>query len=440
MRLIAADPDAGLEVPLQIQVLEAEQIPYAETKLLPDGNYIIAGVEFDPGGHRVAYHVYKNHPAESVLYHGPNDTVRVDASEILHYFKPLRPGQVRGIPECFAAQATAHNLMIYDEAELIKKQASSLVMGFIVTPDPDGIYNANKDDRDADPGEAVAKMEAGTIIPLEPGEDYTLSDPAESGSSYDSFRKGALRSIAASLNMTYEELSLDLSGVNFSSIRAGLNQSQRKYRKEQQRIINMICLPVWRKFFETAMLAGVFDFTGYADNRREFERVQFQPPGWAYVNPLQEVNAKIKEVEAGFKSREQIVAEMGYDIEEVDQSIKRDQDRAEDMGLNLSFKVNDAGLAPEPVEDDDGAANEDDTSPAPNRTQTADTADDTNKGAFNGAQVTAITSVVAQVAQGFLPYDAGRAILEIGFGVTSEEAQAMLGDPDAVVAAKAENK
>lgn len=82
--------------------------------------------------------------------------------------------------------------------------------------------------------------------------------------------------------------------------------------------------------------------------------MQFQPPGWAYVNPLQEVNAKIKEVESGFKSREQIVAEMGYNVEEVDESIKRDQERAKDMGLELTFTGGETDPMKELGEDIDG--------------------------------------------------------------------------------------
>lgn len=354
IRFIPIDPDLGLTVPLQIQMLEAEQVPYYKNEKLPNGNIIIAGVEFDELGRRVAYHIYKKHPGEINLYGGTSETMRVGASEILHYFKPLRPGQVRGLPECFAAQATARNLMIYDDAELIKKQTASMAMGFIVTPDVDGAFNSDANDPDAGPGEAVAKMEPGSILALEPGEDVRFNNPAESGSSYEPFIKHTHRGLAASINMSYEEFSLDLSNVNFSSIRAGLNQSQRKYRKEQGRIINMICMPVWRAWFDIAVLAGVFNITDYSDNRSEYNRVQFQPPGWAYVNPLQEVNAKIKEVEAGFKSREQIVAEMGYDIEEVDLAIQRDQDRAERLGLKLSISGGDADPMKELGEDIDG--------------------------------------------------------------------------------------
>jgi capsid protein len=92
--------------------------------------------------------------------------------------------------------------------------------------------------------------------------------------------------------MTYEEFTGDLSGVNFSSICAGLNQSQRKYKKEQHRLIHMVCLPIWRRFFETAFLNGKFNFENYLDRKRDYDRVQFQAPGWAYVNPLQEVRLK----------------------------------------------------------------------------------------------------------------------------------------------------
>lgn len=327
----------GFFIPYQIQMLEAEYVPYEMNMILANGNVILAGVEFNKLGRRVAYHMYKNHPGDNVVYTDSFQTIRVPADEVLHYFKPLRPGQVRGIPECFASQAKARDLMIYDEAELAKKQTASLMAGFIISPAGEGMLNEDADDIDADPGEAISKLEPGSMMTLEPGEDVKFNNPVESGSSYEPFMRNTHRSLASSLNMTYEEFSLDLSGVNFSSIRAGLNQSQRKYRKEQKRLIHMVCLPVWKKFFETAVLAGIFDFVGYEDSPRDFMRVQFQPPGWAYVNPLQEIQAKKEEVKAGFKSRAQVVAESGYDVEEVDELIKQDADRASEMGLHFDI-------------------------------------------------------------------------------------------------------
>ena len=67
-----------------------------------NGNVIRAGIEFDRLGRRVAYHLYRAHPEDGALApmsgNGGTETVRIDAPDILHLFRPLRPGQIRGEP------------------------------------------------------------------------------------------------------------------------------------------------------------------------------------------------------------------------------------------------------------------------------------------------------------------------------------------------------
>lgn len=336
VRFIPIDPNEESVVPLRIQVLEAEYVPFDMNEDLQNGNKIRGGIEFDKKGKRVAYYMYENHPGDAFGFNNSYLAKRIPASEVMHYFKQLRAGQVRGIPEAYASLTKARDLMIYEEAELIKKQTSSMLMGFITKPavNEDGnAINGDINDPDADIGQAVAKMSPGTMMELAEGEDIKFSSPTESGSSFEPYMKLITRELGLSINMTYEEFTGDLSGVNFSSIRAGLNQSQRKYKKEQHRLIHMVCLPIWRRFFETAFLSGKFNFKNYLENKREYDRVQFQAPGWAYVNPLQEVQAKKEQIRAGLKSRSQIVAENGDNIEEVDELLKQDKERAKEFGL-----------------------------------------------------------------------------------------------------------
>jgi lambda family phage portal protein len=329
----------GYLVPYQIQILEAEHCPYEMIKNLPNGGYIMGGVEFDRLGKRVAYHMYRHHPGDNLIYKDSLETFRIPAEEVIHYYKPLRAGQVRGIPECFSSHATMRELMEYDEAEVVRKKIASTAAGFITSPAPQDIFNEDNQDQDADLGEAVAHVEPGSLINLNPGESVVFNNPAESGVSYDPFLKHTLRSLAASLNMSYEEFSCDLSGVNFSSIRTGLNQSQRKYRKEQQRLIDMVCYPIFRRFFEAAVLAGVFKFNNAQKAAVEYGVVQWQAPGWAYVNPLQEVNAQKEQIKAGLKSRSQVIAEMGGDAEEVDEMIAKDREREKRLGLSFDVSL-----------------------------------------------------------------------------------------------------
>ncbi len=45
-------------------------------------------------------------------------------------------------------------------------------------------------------------------------------------------------------------------------------------------------------------------------------------------------------VRNGFKSRSEVVSEMGYDVEEIDQEIAEDQKRANSFGLCFDCDVN----------------------------------------------------------------------------------------------------
>jgi lambda family phage portal protein len=98
-------------VPLKLQVLESEHLDSSRDGALPNGNVVRSGIEFDKSGKRVAYYLYREHPGESSLLTNLNiDSVRIPAKEILHIYKPLRPGQIRGEPwlsECsFEASRT----------------------------------------------------------------------------------------------------------------------------------------------------------------------------------------------------------------------------------------------------------------------------------------------------------------------------------------------
>lgn len=69
-----------------------------------------------------------------------------------------------------------------------------------------------------------------------------------------------------------------------------------------------------------------------------------------------------------------------------------------------------------------------DGSPAQPSTEAAQQTAEMKATALNGAQVTALLDVVSQVARGQIPYDSGIQAIQLGFGLTSEQAKAIL-DP-----------
>lgn len=330
-------PDDHGVVPLKLMLIEAEQCKLDENHANEKGK-TVGGVTLDAKGRVVSYTFYKEHPGESLVTKDFMQTVEIPAEEICHYFKQIWAGQVRGIPEAFATLLKSREMLEYDEAELNRKKLAAMMAAFVTTPNPEGVLNSDDDDVDAGPGEAVAEITSGTITTLAPGEDIKFNPPAESGSSYEPFIQQNLRAIANSVQLTYEEFSNDMSKANFSSIRAGLNITQRKHRQEQNRLIHQILRRVWQEFVKYAVISGAIDvdLREYNENPEHFHRARFQAPGWPYVNPQQEVAAQKEKVLCGFASRSQIVSENGGDAAEVDAQIALDNERAEKLGLKFS--------------------------------------------------------------------------------------------------------
>ena len=168
---------------LRLQLLPAE---FIDTTITRDN--VIAGVEFDDAGRRTAYYVYEWHPGNPVR---PPRSQRIPSSEMIHVFRPLLPGQVRGVSAFLPIMQKLNDLDQFDRATLVKQKTGALLTGFITTPG-DNPLGATK----AEDGTWTASLEPGTIQRLSPGESLEFSDPPETPG-YSEFAKTQLRLIAS---------------------------------------------------------------------------------------------------------------------------------------------------------------------------------------------------------------------------------------------------
>lgn len=335
----------GLSVPLQIQVLEPDHLPIEKTETLPNGNQIVCGVEFDQAGQRVAYWLYPRHPGEMLTSNVSMIPVRVPASEVLHIFKPLRPGQVRGYPWLSTVILTIRDMLEYEDAERTRKKFAAMFTAFVTSPDAEtaGIIGAP----DAETG-AGGVLEPGTTQFLKPGEDIKFAEPADVGAAFEGFMRVNLRAISVGIGATYEQVTGDLTGVNFSSIRAGLNEFQRRCEAEQEQMLTFqMNRPIADRWTDEAVLSGGLEAPGYAAAPRPYRRKKWVAPGWRQINPAQEEAADQMAIRGGTKSRRQVVSERGDDVELVDHEIAADNARSDKLGLVLDTdprKTSAAGL------------------------------------------------------------------------------------------------
>lgn len=334
-------PEDGLAVPFQIQLMESEMVPLDLTRSLGAG-VIRSGVEYDAIGRRVAYHVLPYHPEDTAATGlGAGLPVRVPADRMLHLFRPLRPGQVRGVVQLASVMLRLYELDQVEDATVNKQKLGQYLTGFIrKVLGESGAAGAGSilgGDADTDDeATEIVKLTPGTFLTLNSGEEVSFFDAPDIGAGTGDFIKEMKRAIAAGAGVTYEQLTGDLSQVNYSSIRAGLLEFRRQVEQFQTCFfIFQFCRPIWRKFIETAVLTGALPVRDYAANRHLYLGARWVPQGFKWVDPVKEVTGLILAIRAGLVSRTEAIQMSGYDPEVIDAQLQEDNARADAHGLVL---------------------------------------------------------------------------------------------------------
>lgn len=339
-RLRARLPQDGLSVPLQLQVLESEFCPDEKDRGGTGDNKIRCGIEFDTIGRRFAYHLYREHPNDSTGSYilAPSSTVAVPATEVVHLAMVKRPGMVRGEPWLTRALVKLNDLDKYDDAQLVRQQIAALFAGFITEDTPEALGDEADilgGEVDTTTGVELASLEPGTMQALPPGRSINRSAPPSPGDSYEEFVRQQMRAVATAMGLLYEQVTGDYTQINDRTFRAAVNEFRRRCATWQHHlVVFQWCRPVLQRWVEMAVLSGAITLPG-GITVGQVARAKWVPDAWAYINPVQDVQAKQLEVRAGFTSRRATVSAAGEDIEQIDDEIESDNTRADDKGLVL---------------------------------------------------------------------------------------------------------
>jgi lambda family phage portal protein len=383
LRRRARFEDEGLPVPFQVQVLEADMCPLLDVDLnggwqkLPVEHKIRQGIELNKRGKRVAYWFHKEHPADgqNLLSLGENDYIRVAASEVAHVFKPLRPGQMRGVSGLATILTRLRETGDYEDAVLTRQKIANLFVAFIKRTLPsldpnDPLYGALTGAAaeigpnqvgtldDAAGGAPLLPMSPGLMQELEDGQDVTFANPPEAGTTYSDYLRTQTMGTSAAIGLPYELHAGDIREISDRTLRVLINEFRRFAQQNQwQIIIPMHCQRVIDWFADAALLAGKITLAELDDVRR----VTHAPHGWEYIHPVQDPQGKALEVEKGFRSRSSVIGEKGDDPDEVDEERKSDLDREKrlDLWVDPNPQPPAPAAAPTPAEDDEEQERED---------------------------------------------------------------------------------
>lgn len=288
------------------QLLDPAQLDATKTEDLGAGGSIIAGVERDAMGAIRAYWLLPHAPGDP--FATATASVRVPAADVVHVFELEFPGQVRGISPLAPVLGELHHADIALEARLRQLQVSAMLTVILTSPDGTDPFD----------GEANPSLEPGAIIRARPGEEVETVNGPQSPD-FNAFVKVIFRQIAAALGVTYEDLLGDLEGVNYSSFRGGALTARRKAEALRKvLLIEGFLEPVFSRWLAIERLAG----------RAGADLVPaWIEPAWPQIDPQKEAAADIAQLDAGLKSRREIIEARGREFATVVAEIAGDEAR-----------------------------------------------------------------------------------------------------------------
>lgn len=399
---VAEAKRAGIEVPMRLEVIEADQLDFMKNQRVEGGGRIQHGVEFSSRGEVVAYWILPEHPGNAGAFIGLvsalQPSVRVEASEIIHLFERLRAGQIRGVPRLAPVLTKLRDHGDLDQANRLRRKLEACIMAFITPSDdiaradaeqwnelsPDDPERQNHQPRAVNSdGAQLEDLQPGMVVMLRNGKAVTMHTPAATPGVVEE-ENAQLRGIATGLGVTFEQLTGDLSQVNYSSYRAGLIEFRSLIESLQWELfIPVCCERVWDWWCEVAWAVGKVP-TPQID-------AEWSTARWQSVDPVKDIEAKKQAVESGFVAPDDAVMEEGY---------HPDDYIAKTAAYNAKLVA--AGLrAPTP---------------------------DVQKTALNGAQVDALKQLASDAAAGLIPVETAKQIALAAFPI-DEAAAAAIFDP-----------
>jgi len=270
-------------VQLDLRLVEAEMVA-TPTELMaqsitPDGS-TVDGMEFDAIGNVVAYQVLNYHPGSNFRVN-TLEFQRVPASQMVHWFRPIRPGQHRGMPEVTPALKLFAQLRRYTEAVCAAAETAADFAGFLRTNSPAA---------EVDEVEPFAEMpiEKRAMVTLPDGWTFEQLKAEQPTSTYAMFKRELINEIARCLQLPFNVAALDSSSYNYASGRMDHQvyaTTQRVMRDDLERKMLDRLLEAW---VNEATLAGYMPQGVPPFSEWDWS---WQWDGKEHVDPAKEANA-----------------------------------------------------------------------------------------------------------------------------------------------------
>ena len=302
---------AGRAAQLALQVIEADRVCNPDHKA--DTETLIDGIEMSAEtGETVAVHIAKQHPGDfrtagNTWQRVPVRGDKTGRRNVLHIFKTLRPGQVRGVPWIAPILEPLKQLSRYTDAEL-KAAVDSAIFSVFVKMDAEAFNTLFEEDaqdilakKATEWDGSLTNGELGTskAVNLLPGEEIQTHTPGRPNPQFDPFVLAILRQIGVALELPYEVLVMHFQS-SYTAARGALLMAWKFFRARREHTVANLCQPVVELWLAEEVSEGRIAAPGFFAN--ELVRAAWCSAVWTgdgpgSIDPVKEVEAARKRVD-----------------------------------------------------------------------------------------------------------------------------------------------
>lgn len=352
-----------------------------------DTDRIKSGVRQDRYGAPLSYFIrtsFPNDPTELYNYTW-KEVPRVTPwgrYQVIHILEQLFPSEARGMPEMVSAlkdmkmtknykEISLQNAVIQAsyaaaiESELPSEMVySQLGAGNIPFKEMLGAYLGSMAEYMGAAG--GISLDGAKIAHLFPGSKLNVMPMGTPGGLGSEFEASLLRHIAAAFGLSYEELARDYTKTNYSSARAANANTERFMAARKKMVADRQAWHIYMLWLEEQVSRGEVPMPPGLTKAKFFRdplmREAMASCTWiggskGQIDEKKETEAALMKINGGISTREAEIAKLGGDWRQVMKQMKREQDYAAKLGLQLNQAPNNQNTA----QGASGARDEEDT-------------------------------------------------------------------------------
>ncbi|MFI4855498.1 MAG: phage portal protein [Phycisphaerales bacterium JB065] len=307
---------AGLPVMLDLSLIECDRVT---SDYGGEEDNEVDGVFFDENNIPTEYRVLKYHPGDhSRKYNDPTDSKLIRAENMLHWFRPIRPEQMRGIPWISPALPLFGLQRRFTLASVRAAETAASFAGVLQTDAPSG------EEDDVEPFDVI-ELEHNLLTTLPFGWKLGQIDSKQPIVQFAEFKKAITMEICNCLQMPYNIAAADSSEHNYASARADHQGYFKAIQVERSRFESRILRRVVREFLRELVRSTNIRSARLRNGKY---RINFFWDAFPHVDPLKEEKARTERFNNGSTSEQEEAAKDGVDwLERLDYQKQANEER-----------------------------------------------------------------------------------------------------------------